>query len=270
MSTVVSYNGTNYTVPSYGDTGYAQGPGNLSTYLVSLATGSMAITGNQSISGIKTFTSPIYLPDGSAASPSLTFASDIHTGFYHSTTSEISATLAGTQTYLFGTSSFLPKADNTQALGLNGFRWSVLWVAGIVGTTTNDNAAAGNIGEVQRGFNAGTSATGNNNYFDVTNIVLTAGDWDISAVVSFGLNGATGTAAYGGIGTASGNSATGTVANDNFIGGPFPTGAYGTSVTIPSYRVSIAGSTTYYLKAQMTYSAGTPTAAGRISARRVR
>lgn len=45
MGTVVTYNGTQYTVPAYQDTGYAQGNGNLSQYLVALATGALTLAG---------------------------------------------------------------------------------------------------------------------------------------------------------------------------------------------------------------------------------
>lgn len=38
MSTPVTYSGTSYNVPAYQDTGYAQGSGNLSSYLIALAT----------------------------------------------------------------------------------------------------------------------------------------------------------------------------------------------------------------------------------------
>jgi hypothetical protein len=45
MATSVTYNGVLYSVPSYGDGGYAQGPGNLSLYLIALSTGSLQQTG---------------------------------------------------------------------------------------------------------------------------------------------------------------------------------------------------------------------------------
>lgn len=45
MSTPVIYNGTSYNVPAYQDTGYAQGAGNLSSYLIALATGSLTLAG---------------------------------------------------------------------------------------------------------------------------------------------------------------------------------------------------------------------------------
>lgn len=45
MSTTVTYAANQYNVPAYQDTGYAQGTGNLSSYLIALATGSLTISG---------------------------------------------------------------------------------------------------------------------------------------------------------------------------------------------------------------------------------
>lgn len=45
MATSVTYVGNSYSVPAYNDTGYAQGAGNLSSYLVALATGSLTLSG---------------------------------------------------------------------------------------------------------------------------------------------------------------------------------------------------------------------------------
>lgn len=45
MSTPVTYVGNSYSIPAYGDTGYAQGTGNLSSYLIALATGSLSLSG---------------------------------------------------------------------------------------------------------------------------------------------------------------------------------------------------------------------------------
>lgn len=45
MSTAVTYVGNQYNVPAYQDTGYAQGTGNLSSYLIALATGSLTLSG---------------------------------------------------------------------------------------------------------------------------------------------------------------------------------------------------------------------------------
>lgn len=45
MATIVTFNGTTYSVPAYGDTGWAQGSGNLSSYLIAIAAGTLQTTG---------------------------------------------------------------------------------------------------------------------------------------------------------------------------------------------------------------------------------
>ena len=45
MATVVSFNGASYSVPAYGDSGWAQGSGNLSSYLIAIAAGTLQTTG---------------------------------------------------------------------------------------------------------------------------------------------------------------------------------------------------------------------------------
>ena len=45
MATTVSFNGTNYSVPAYGDSGWAQGSGNLSSYLIAIAAGTLQTVG---------------------------------------------------------------------------------------------------------------------------------------------------------------------------------------------------------------------------------
>src|ERR1700686_5119003 len=45
MPTPVVYQGTTYFIPSFGDGGYAQGAGNLSLYLIALASGTLTTSG---------------------------------------------------------------------------------------------------------------------------------------------------------------------------------------------------------------------------------
>ena len=45
MATTITFNGANYSVPAYGDTGWASGPGNLSSYLIAIAAGTLQTTG---------------------------------------------------------------------------------------------------------------------------------------------------------------------------------------------------------------------------------
>ncbi len=41
----MQFNGSNYVIPAYGDTGWAQGAGNLSSYLAAIASGTLQTTG---------------------------------------------------------------------------------------------------------------------------------------------------------------------------------------------------------------------------------
>jgi hypothetical protein len=141
----------------------------------------------------------------------------------------------------------------------------------LLGTNTNDSAATGYVGEIQQQTEtAGNNATGSNQWFDATDspVSLTAGDWDISLIVSMDTNGATITAGAAGIGTATGNSSAGLTLG---LTRADYSGAASHTLVIPAYRVSLSATTSYYAKALFTYSAGTPRVNGaRISARRVR
>lgn len=146
----------------------------------------------------------------------------------------------------------------------------------IHGTNTNDNASAGYIGEqmestVTTSINTGTSGA----YFDVTSLSLTAGDWDVFGLVEFIRNAATFTSTdiLMGIGTATGNNASGltngTTLNE-WGGTIIPVTFTNFALTIGMVRVSITGTTTYYLKGYVdTFSAGQPKVKGRMTARRV-
>jgi len=142
---------------------------------------------------------------------------------------------------------------------------------GIVGTATNDNATAGNVGEyIESVVTSSTNAVTSTQYGDLTSISLTAGDWDVMLEGRWNQNSSTWTEVFMGIGTVSGNSNTGTsIANSEDWN--FASASIGSvNIGISPFRVSLSGTTTYYLKYLATYSAGTPQARGRISARRVR
>jgi len=144
-------------------------------------------------------------------------------------------------------------------------------VAGaIAGTATNDSAAAGQVGEfVQTLVATGaavslTTATPAN----VGSISLTAGDWDVEAGLNINFGSATTTASSGGI-----SATTATLPTD---GSEAPIGVQMTTTTaivgraLQRKRVSIATTTTIYLVASATFTAGTAAAWGCINARRVR
>ena len=143
----------------------------------------------------------------------------------------------------------------------------------LAGVTDASDAAAGKIGEEVRSSVASASAVTltTNQYSDVTSVSLTAGDWDVSGMVSFTGGAVTGTQFSAGFGTASGNSATGLVAGDNLV---TTLGAPGVGIdpgmAIPQYRINVSSTTIIYLKAFALFTLGTAKAYGRISARRRR
>lgn len=142
--------------------------------------------------------------------------------------------------------------------------------AGIIGTTTNNNVNAGSVGEyifslVPVGTPVSLTSTVAAN---VTSISLTSGDWDVEGICNFTNGAATLTATACGF-----NSTSATIPTD---GSEAYSGVVTTvlstlnSATPPRKRFSLAGTTTIFLVARTTFSAGTSAAFGTINARRPR
>ncbi len=138
----------------------------------------------------------------------------------------------------------------------------------LAGTTTNDSAAAGNIGEIISSPVTAVNLPSTGVYGDITSIILTAGDWDVSGVYVFHLNGATVTQLVMGLSINTGTSFADSVSGDNQI--VFTGSVPATSFSIPNWRKSVSSSTTIYAKMNASYSVATPNMDCRISARRVR
>ena len=144
----------------------------------------------------------------------------------------------------------------------------------LMGTTTNDNACTGCYGEYKSSAaivlaNFATSTQ----YSDVASISLTAGDWDVTACLNAYNNGATGTNFFVGISSTSGNSGAGMTQGVELLGSHFASATDATgnaSQCIPSLRISLSSTKTYYLKSRGSYTIGTPQKLGNISARRAR
>ncbi len=145
--------------------------------------------------------------------------------------------------------------------------------SGLTCTATNDNAAAGKIGEyvvsnivVASGV-ALTTATPLN----VTSISLTAGDWDARGTVAF--SPAAGTLIVdmkGGINTVT-NTLPTLSGTAPLVDIPLsPSAGIGATIPVGVGRLSLGATTTVYLVAQSTFTVSTCKAYGFISARRVR
>lgn len=146
------------------------------------------------------------------------------------------------------------------------------------GTTTNDNAAAGQVGEfVTATVPAGsavslTTAVVSN----MTSISLTAGDWDVNVQTNFNITGGTVTDVRMGPSPTSAVIATqpaqGVVGTDALVISPLglagATGVY--TLGNVDVRVSTASTVTIFATALSTFSAGTVSVFGTIRARRIR
>lgn len=174
------------------------------------------------------------------------------------------------------TAGRIPFAFSSQRLTDNaGLQYSTATGLIASGTTTNDAAAAGIIGqEINAIVSTYTNFTTTATYENIASITLTAGDWDLSGFFTYSSNSATITAASNAIFVISTTTASAAGATEGRNIAYVPQAALlGTSLfsdSIAPYRVSISGTTTFYLNAQATFTLGNPQYVGGLRARRIR
>lgn len=140
---------------------------------------------------------------------------------------------------------------------------------GIIGTTTNNNAIAGTVGEFISSVivsGSGVSFT-NNTPTDLTSISLTAGDWNVWGNIFYTFAGGGASSSYGWI------SSTSATQPDisRICGQAFSSALLGNwGFETPIQRFSLSGTTTIYISGISVVNAGTITASGGIYARRIR
>jgi len=140
----------------------------------------------------------------------------------------------------------------------------------LFGTTTNDNASAGYIGE----YISSTLASGSALSFttatarNIDTLVLAAGDWDVDANLIFGEGSATVTSRSAAITTTSATLPSNGTECPLDIPTTLTSGR--NSISVKTTRISIASTTNVYLVGSATFSAGTVSGYGSFSARRVR
>lgn len=139
---------------------------------------------------------------------------------------------------------------------------------GIIGTTTNNNANAGSVGEYASNTTTGTSVT-TLVPFNATSISLTAGDWDVTGVIKWNPAGSTIIAqTVVGISTTSATlGTTGTFTSSPAIAN---NAGAGYAAASPVVRISLASTTTVFLVGNANFSTSTLTADGFIRVRRIR
>jgi hypothetical protein len=175
-----------------------------------------------------------------------------------------------------GTFTIYNSAASTQLFGLTDAgnvtvtgSLSTSQTAGIIGTTTNNNANAGSVGEYVTNAQTGTPMT-TGTAVGVTSISLTAGDWDVSGVFAT-IPAATTTTSYVGAGIS-------TVANTlpsantgaRSVLSVTSAASVGNELATPTFRISLASTTTVYLIGYAQFATSTMTGNGFIRARRVR
>jgi hypothetical protein len=146
-------------------------------------------------------------------------------------------------------------------------------VGQLPGTATNDDAAAGMIGEfISSTIPAGSAVSlTNGSTSNITSITLTPGDWDVWGNVLFGPGGgAMITGVICGVSASSGSIGTPAAADAASYFGL--EGSFGNIVYMPisPIRASLNANTAYYLLGNCEFSGGTVGAYGFIAARRVR
>jgi hypothetical protein len=136
-------------------------------------------------------------------------------------------------------------------------------VRGISDPTTY-GVIAGDVGERISSFVSSPVTINTSTYTNVTSVTLTAGVWDLCAMLA--IAGAVGviTVWFGITATSQGSVA---LADSGYSAVPASNTGYSYTGSIPGYRVSLTTSTTYYLTA-ISFGAGT-TVNGRLTAVRV-
>jgi len=242
-------------------------------------------------SGVLSWASP-------AGSGTVNSGTATHLSYYATSTTAVSdangATISGSYTFSGGAGA-LTMSGSTIAMGSNkitdlangstagdalaygqaltGSSLTFTSTSGIIGTTTNNNAAAGSVGEYVSATNTTlTNFPTSAQFGDFLSISLTAGDWDVT--ITGEVNPLTATAMSDliiGVGTVSGNDGTGVTIGERFYKATPITGSgnYDT-YSVSGIRKSLASTTTVYFKYTMAYSTATPQIRGEIRARRIR
>ncbi len=142
--------------------------------------------------------------------------------------------------------------------------------AGIVGTTTNDSANAGSVGEFPTPsdlssvpLTSGTAANG-------SSISLTAGDWDVSGSCLFTSAASTTSTIWTcGISTTSATRPA-SFSQENVLQLSTAQTNVGSQMSTPVVRISVASTTTVYLVGMCSFGTSTETLSGKMRARRIR
>jgi hypothetical protein len=192
---------------------------------------------------------------------------------YSSAANVISGLATANNGILVTSSGGVPSIGNTVGAGLTMPSITFNTTSGVIGTTTNDNAAAGSVGELIEseiliGSAVSLTSTVSAN---ITSITLTAGDWDVWGLIVSNPNVATTTAYLAGWTNTTSATAPSAPNKGGYVALPYA-GTAGSAILAPvgMRRYSVAGSTTVYLSVLTTFAVNVMSAYGYIGARRRR
>lgn len=139
---------------------------------------------------------------------------------------------------------------------------------GIIGTTTNNNATAGSVGEFPTPTNLSAVALTSNASANCASVSLTPGDWEVTGMVEIAAAGSTLiTNSFGGVSTTS--ATLGALGTYWQIANNFSAGAL-IAMPVPVTRVPLTTTTTVYLVANAGFTTSTATASCTMHVRRPR
>lgn len=152
-----------------------------------------------------------------------------------------------------GVATKLDAGSSGQVL-VSGGAGAPAWGTQHLGTATNDNAAAGYVGQFASNNPSGAVAMAASDTFTaITNVSLTAGDWDVEGTAALSSGTMTGTRASAAISTSSTDVDAANLGGIIQIPATISTGSTGHYPT-GVRRISLSGTTTIYLIARCTYS----------------
>jgi hypothetical protein len=198
----------------------------------------------------------------------------INTLLYASSANVMSALATANSGVLVTSAGGVPSISSTLPAFITSSITFSPTTGGIVGTTTNDNAAAGKVGEfISNNVLAGSAISLSSGVTaDITSINLTAGDWDLSAVAANTVAGSTLMSSW----VCSINNVSATIPTNSPnspVVGPYtmPANAgQGFWLPLPTTRISLSTTTTIYLSVNSNFTVSTVAAFGWLAARRVR
>lgn len=234
------------------------------------ASGTVMTLGNvETVTGAKTFNDGKLILAGSSSGSSILKATAVASGTL--TLPAATDTLVGKATTDVLTNKTLDSAGTGNVLKVSGVTVSA---GQYPGTTTNDNATAGNVGEYVESVIPTGSATPlvSNTTKTITSISLTAGDWDVDGVINF-LTATTTSVTYIQAGLSlvtNTQDLTAGRTTELTIPATVPGAATLLSKEFPPYRLSLSGTTTIFLIGASIFTVSTNAGWGLIRARRVR